>query len=81
MPGLRGSCPPKFEATAILEVYQDDAGTWDVAMFDSRYAYWHTIWLHCREHGIEFEEARKAFLRGELKEFIFWKGTLETVAA
>jgi hypothetical protein len=81
MPGLVDHVRPKFEATAILEVYQDDAGTWDVAMFDSRYAHWHTIWLHCREHGIEFEEARKAFLRGELKEFIVSKGTLETVAA
>ena len=30
----------KFEETSIFEVYQDDDGTWDVAMFDSRYAHW-----------------------------------------
>ena len=72
---------PKFEETAIFEVYQDDDGTWEMAMFDSRYAHWHTIWVHCREYGIEFEEARKAFLRGELKDFLVSKGTIEAVAA
>ncbi len=72
---------PKFEETAIFEIYQDDEGTWDMAMFGSRYAHWHTIWLHCREYGIEFEEARKAFLRGELKPFLVSKGTIESVAA
>lgn len=72
---------PKFEETAIFEVYLDDDGKWDVGMFDSRYSHWHWIWLHCREHGIEFEEARKAFLRGELEKFLVSKGTIEPVAA
>jgi hypothetical protein len=71
---------PKFAETSIFEVSRDDAGKWDIKIFDSRYSHWHTIWLHCREHGSEFEEARKAFLRGELEEFLVSKGSIEAAA-
>jgi hypothetical protein len=40
----------KFEKTAIFEVYEDDEGKWDLAMFDSRYSHWHTIWKYLQEH-------------------------------
>ena len=43
---------PKFEQTATFDVYQKDDGKWDVALFDSRYAHWRTIWHHCREYGL-----------------------------
>jgi hypothetical protein len=33
----------------------------------------------CEENEVEFEETRKAFLRGELKEFLILKGTIEAV--
>ena len=72
---------PKFEETAIFDVYEKDDGKWDVAMFDSRWAHWRDIWHHCRRHGIEFEEARKAFLRGELQEFLVSQGTTDETAA
>jgi hypothetical protein len=71
---------PKFAETSIFEVYRDGEGKWDIKIFDSRYSHWHTIWLHCREHGSEFEEARKAFLRGELEEFLVSKGSIEAAA-
>ncbi len=50
---------PTFEETAIFEVYEDEEGKWDIAMFDSRWAHWHTIWKYCQEHGIEFEDVRE----------------------
>jgi hypothetical protein len=71
---------PKFAETSIFEVYRDGEGKWDLKIFDSRFSHWHTIWLHCREHGSEFEEARKAFLRGELEEFLVSKGSIEAAA-
>lgn len=59
---------PKFEKTAIFEVYQDHQG-WQIAMFDSRYSGWHKLWMFCRKYGVDYEAARQAYLDGNLEEF------------
>ena len=69
---------PKFEETAIITTTMG-SGTSECLIPDTLIGT--GSGLHCREHGIEFEEARKAFLRGELEKFLVSKGTIEPVAA